>query len=250
MYGITGASCLAVITFLIVFLDCCYDGRLTDYEEERVYKVLLEKESLRERQIRRRKRRKMLMMMKKRAKELQLNSQNAHLPGFASVPYPRPHAHPYTHSHPHSHHHHVHYLQPTRAYNAQFFCPICHKSHASTETRHNVADIAVDTSDKFQPISKGKRSVVPTVTTEVQTAPVVVDVENGTQTNRAEATQTAGKELSGIPSNVTEIIHETTILKAPRSLIATLKKTMEEQDKQRAINSAVTDSHDATVETV
>jgi hypothetical protein len=46
-----------------------------------------------------------------------------------------------------------------------------------------------------------------------------------------------------MPSNVTQIIHETTILKAPRNLISTLKKSMKEQDKDIAITHAVTDTY-------
>jgi len=54
-------------------------------------------------------------------------------------------------------------------------------------------------------------------------------------------------ELSGIPKNVTEIIHETTILNAPRDLLPTLKKSMEKQDKDIAINQAVADTNSLTV---
>jgi len=50
-------------------------------------------------------------------------------------------------------------------------------------------------------------------------------------------------ELSGMPSNIAQIIHETTILKAPRSLISTLKESMRQQDKDIAITHSVTDTN-------
>jgi hypothetical protein len=50
-------------------------------------------------------------------------------------------------------------------------------------------------------------------------------------------------ELSGMPSNIAQIIHETTILKAPRNLISTLKESMRKQDKDIAITHSVTDTN-------
>ncbi len=46
-----------------------------------------------------------------------------------------------------------------------------------------------------------------------------------------------------MPSNIAQIIHETTILKAPRNLISTLKESMRKQDKDIAITHSVTDTN-------
>ena len=154
-----------------------------------------------------------------------------------------PHPHPYHHVHPH-HSHHAHLLPPS-SYHHPFVCPICHDLHASGNARHNLTDIGVDTSDKFAPISKSKK-IVHKSTRDAQTEPKFWDAECGTQTDRTEGTQTSAMELSGMPSNVTQIIHETTILKAPRSLLSTLKSSMAQQDKDMAINRAVTDTNTTT----
>ncbi len=151
-----------------------------------------------------------------------------------------PHPHPYHHNH---HHHPL--AHPPTAYHHPFVCPICHDLHASGNARHNLADVAVDTSDKFAPVLK-KNTVVHKSTRDAQTEPKLWDAERGTQTDRTEGTQTSTMELSGMPSNVTQIIHETTILKAPRSLISTLKRSMAQQDKDIAITHAVTDTNTTT----
>lgn len=145
--------------------------------------------------------------------------------------------------HPH-HHHHIHppLFPPPTSYHHPFVCPICHDLHASGNARHNFNDIGVDTSDKFAPAPK-KNRIIHKSTRDAQTEPKLWDSERGTQTDRNEGTQTSAMELSGMPSNVTQIIHETTILKAPRSLIGTLKRSMAQQDKDIAINHAVTNTY-------
>lgn len=142
------------------------------------------------------------------------------------------------------HHHHIHppMFPPPTSYHHPFVCPICHDLHASGNARHNFNDIGVDTSDKFAPAPKNNR-IIHKSTRDAQTEPKLWDSERGTQTDRNEGTQTSAMELSGMPSNVTQIIHETTILKAPRSLIGTLKKSMVQQDKDIAINHAVTNTY-------
>jgi hypothetical protein len=159
-----------------------------------------------------------------------------------------PHPHPPSHPHPH-HFHHVHAHPPPTSYHHPFVCPVCHDLHASGNARHNLAEIGVDTSDKFEPVSKNKKTVHKS-TRDAQTEPKLWDAERGTQTDRTEGTQTSTMELSGMPSNITEIIHETTILKAPRHLLPTLKKSMAQQDKDMAINRAVTDTNAMTVSIV
>lgn len=147
----------------------------------------------------------------------------------------------------HTHPHHAHHFSPfpPTAYHHPFVCPVCHDLHASGNARHNISDAAVDTNDKLFPVSKSKK-VIHKSTRDAQTEPKFWDAECGTQTDRNEGTQTSPLELSGMPSNVTHIIHETTILKAPRSLINTLKSSMAQQDKDIAINRAVADTNTMT----
>jgi hypothetical protein len=158
--------------------------------------------------------------------------------------------HPTPIHHSHAHHvHHIHAPHPPTAYHHPFVCPICHDLHASGNARHNLADVGVDTSDKFQPVLKSNK-IVHKSTRDAQTEPKFWDAERGTQTDRNEGTQTSTMELSGMPSNITEIIHETTILKAPRHLLPTLKKSLAQQDKDMAINRAVTDTNTTTTATI
>ena len=237
LYGISAASCLAVLTFAIVFLDCCYDGRLTDHEEETLFRMLLDNavKQKKSRRRRRRRHRQELQMILEKATAIQ---QQRVMPTVA------PHPHPYQHRTPH--HQFVHHIHPHlhHAHQEQFVCRICHDSHTSTHNGHSLSDVAVDTSDKFEPLSKRRRTTaVQKASSEVQTVPTTVDAHHSTQTDRVEGTQTSSMELSGIPNNITEIIHETTILKAPRGLLATLKKSLIQQEKEMAITAAVTDSN-------
>lgn len=153
------------------------------------------------------------------------------------------HPHPYYHLHPH-HTHHLPPFPPT-SYHHPFVCPVCHDLHATGNARHNLADAGVDTSDKFAPVKKSNR-IIPKSTRDAQTEPQLWDTERGTQTDRTEGTQTSGMDLTGMPSNVTQIIHETTILKAPRNLINTLKNSMAQQDKDMAINRAISNTNTMT----
>lgn len=250
LYGISASSCLAVITFVIVFLDCCYDGRLTDYEEETLYKMLIDNAARNKSAKRRRRRR-------RRQRQLALEKAGVGMPlGLAyqrAMPIfgVQPHPHPYQHRTPH--HRFVHHIHPHHIHGEQeqYVCRICHESHTSTHNGHNLSDVAVDTSDKFEPLAKRRRTTaILKSNTEAQTVPTTVDTHHGTQTDRAEGTQTSTAEISGIPNNITEIIHETTILKAPRGLLATLRQSMAQQEKEMAINAAITDSQADPVENV
>ena len=140
---------------------------------------------------------------------------------------------------------HCIYTYPFTAYHHPFVCPICHDLHASGNARHNLIDIAVDTSDKFAPTSKTTKTI-PKSTRDAQTEPTIWEAERGTQTNRTEGTQTSSTELNGLPNNVTQIIHETTILKAPRNLLSILKKSMTQQDKDVPIHQTMTDTNTTT----
>jgi hypothetical protein len=104
----------------------------------------------------------------------------------------------------------------------------------------------VDTSDQFEPVLKNNKTIHKS-THDAQTESKFWDAERGTQTDRTEGTQTSTMELSGMPNNITEVIRETTILKAPQNLLPALKESMEQQDKDIAISRAVTDTNSLTV---
>jgi hypothetical protein len=232
LYGIGGSGALAIVTFVIIFLDCCNDSSQKDHEEEILYKSIEEREARNRAMAARRNRR---IAEGKEAKPKPFVIQHLRPDkGAEKPPTPPPLV-------MHNHHHHAHLAAfPPTAYHHPFVCPICHDLHASGNARHNLNDVAVDTSDKFAPVMKTNQ-VVHKSTRDAQTEPKLWDSERGTQTDRTEGTQTSTMELSGMPSNVTQIIHETTILKAPRSLINTLKKSMEQQDRDIAITHAVAD---------
>lgn len=236
LYGISGSGALAIVTFVIVFLDCCNDSNRKDHEQEILYQTLKAKEAKEREMLERRKRR---IAEGKEAKPKPFIIQHQRLQRVATTP-PRPPP-------PSHHHHHAHHFPgfPHNGYHHPFVCPICHDLHASGNARHNLADIGVDTSDKFAPVPK-KNKTIQKSTRDAQTEPRLFDADRATQTDRTEGTQTSTMELSGMPSNVTQIIHETTILKAPRSLIGTLKKSMMEQDKDIAITHSVTDTNTTT----
>ncbi len=236
LYGICGSGGLAIVTFVIIFLDCCNDSNEKDHEQEILYRTLQEKEA-REKAIALRRNRRIAEGKEEKPKPFIIQYHRPQK--VAEEPPPPPPLPPH-----HHHHHHLAHLSafPPTAYHHPFVCPICHDLHASGNARHNLNDVAVDTSDKFAPVLK-KNKVVHKSTRDVQTEPKLWDSERGTQTDRTEGTQTSTMELTGLPSNITQIIHETTILKAPRSLISTLKKSMEQQDKDIAITHAVTDRY-------
>ena len=230
LYGIAGSGALAIVAFCIIFLDCCNNLGKIDHEQEALYMAYKEKEE---------KEQELAMRRTQRIKEGKDEApkpfliQHQRPPSIETKsPTPTPP--------PPAHHHHIPFPPPT-TYHHPFVCPICHDLHASGNARHHLTDVGVDTSDKL--LAAPKKKVVIKSTRDVQTDPQVVDAEQGTQTDRNAGTQTTSMELSGMPSNITQIIHETTILKAPRNLIATLKKSMAEQDKKQAMTRAVTDSN-------
>lgn len=235
LYGICGSGALAIVTFVIIFLDCCNDSSRKQHEQEVLYRTLQEREQ-KKKEIALRHKRRIAEGKEAKPKPFIIQHQRSQkVEKERTPPLPPP---------PHHHHHHIHppLFPPPTSYHHPFVCPICHDLHASGNARHNLNDIAVDTSDKFAPAPK-KNRIVHKSTRDAQTEPKLWDSERGTQTDRTEGTQTSAMELSGMPSNITQIIHETTILKAPRSLIGTLKKSMAQQDKDIAINHAVTDSY-------
>lgn len=228
LYGIAGSATLAIVTFVIIFLDCCNNNSQKDHEQEVLYNTMKEREE-KEKELAVRRQRRIAEGLEEKPKPFLIQHQRQEKTPIPPTPSP-PH---------HHHHHHAHLpFFGNPAYHHPFVCPICHDLHASGNARHNLTDVGVDTSDKFAPVAK-KNQVVHKSTRDAQTEPKLWDAERGTQTDRTEGTQTSTMELTGMPSNVTQIIHETTILKAPRSLINTLKKSMEEQDKEMVINHAV-----------
>ena len=211
-----GSSALAIGTFVIVFLDCCYDGGTQDYEEVTVYKIFQTNET------------------KEKSKPLAIQYQQ---PPKVSSEH-RTHPHPYHHKHRHPHHLHTY---PLPSYHHPFACPVCHDLHVSRNGRHNLVDIAIDTSDRFEPIPK-KNEIIHKSTRDAQTDLKLWDTERGTQTDRAEGTQTSTMEFSGIPHDATEIIYETTVIKAPRSLMSTIKRSMAQQDNDMTVTGVEEDS--------
>ncbi|CAF1176670.1 unnamed protein product [Adineta ricciae] len=121
----------------------------------------------------------------------------------AAPPEPEPHSH-HMHHYPYHHYPAIGYLIPAP--------PI-------------VIDTGMNTSEKFVPPSWSRNE------------------EHGTQTDRTEGTQTSAMELNRIPNNVTEIIHERTILKAPKELIGTIKESMAQQDRNLALDSDAIDAN-------
>ncbi|CAF2104176.1 unnamed protein product [Rotaria magnacalcarata] len=244
LYGIAGSAALAIVTFIIVFIDCCNDGNNKDHEQEALYRMLEAKEA-REREFALRRSRRIEEGKEAKPKPIIIPHQQPKNVTSNSLD---PHPHPYYHAHPHhTHPHQTHHMPlfPPTAYHHPFVCPVCHDLHASGNARHNITDVGVDTSDKFAPVNKSKR-IIHKSTRDAQTEPKLWDAERGTQTDRTEGTQTSTMELSGMPSNITQIIHETTILKAPRSLLSTLKNSMAQQDKDMAINRAINDTNTMT----
>lgn len=233
IYGISGGGLLTIITFVIIFLDCCNNSNSQkDHEQEALYRAFQEKEE-RERALAIRQNRRIA-----EGKEAPLKPFN--IEHHRPIETPSESARSTPESLPPPHVHHIHMPAPT-SYHHPFVCPVCHDLHASGNARHNLTDASVDTSDKFLVTLKKNKTVFKS-TRDAQTEPKLWDAEQGTQTDRNEGTQTSAMELSGMPSNVTQVIHETTIIKAPRSLLSTLKISMANQDRETAVNRAVTDT--------
>ena len=210
LYGIAGAGTLTLITFIIIFLDCCNNGGRKDHEQEALYLAMKEKEE-RERELAARRARRIAEGKEEAPKPFVIEHQR---PPTEPSPSPSPTPTPP----PHYHHHLV--FPPPTMYHHPFVCPVCHDLHASGNARHNLADVAVDTSDKLLDAKKKKSNqTVLKSTRDAQTD--LYDAEQGTQTDRNEGTQTSAMELSGMPSNISQVIHETTIIKAPRSILPT-----------------------------
>jgi hypothetical protein len=159
---------------------------------------------------RRRKRR----IAKKKVKKSKAFVTQHHRPQQTPVdPYPYHHHH-YPQPQP-QHIHHIHTHPPT-SYDQSNTCPVCQDLQAPKIGRRNLTDVGVDTSDKFESVLRSKTTILES-TRDAQTEPKLSDAERETQTDRTEDTQTSTIESSNIPKNVTEITHEKTFLKAPKS---------------------------------
>ncbi len=239
LYGICGGGVLAFLTFLIIFLDCFNDGNRKEHEELVTYRILQAKKAKQKALFMRRSQR-TAESKKERPKPFIIQHQGIQIPSNNSHPHPH-HNHNHNHHHHHSRYghrrspHHTHYIHAHSSthHHRSIVYPTSHDLHS---TRHNLIDVGVNTADKYVPISKSKMPIHVS-THDTQTNPEFWDIERGTQTARTEGTQTSAMELNRIPGNVTEIIHETTILKAPRELLGTLKESMAQQDRDMAIGS-------------
>ena len=226
MYGISGSGSLAIITFGIIFLDCCNDGDRDDYEEEVIYRVLQIKDTRDNELARRQNRRMTTRGQEKRKLPIAQHQRSQQVP---KSPPPPPTCHHHHHHYPQPHHvHHIHSHSP-HSHHSPYMCSGCYDSHTLKHHRYNRIDVAVDTSDGFEPISNSKTSI-----------------QKSTRDAKHE-TQTSTMEINDIPDNVTDIVHETKTLKASRSLLPTLKQSMEQQDKDIAISQVVADTNSKTV---
>ena len=227
-----------MITFFIVFFDCCYDSRLIDYEEE---VILFTKQEEAIRRKNETKRRKLETSMKKsdnlnivsksqqsvRMKPEKKDSHPTILPTGISLTHPNVHHQfQYVHGHSHITHH------------DQFICDICHASHTSKDNECSVVNIGVDTSDTFGPVSKRKKPL-PKVSAETQTLPPESNVTIETQTARDEGTQTRNGMPSDLPHNIKEIVVHRTIFKASRQLLPTLKRSFLEQEEENGLSEEI-----------
>jgi hypothetical protein len=242
LYGICGGGVLALITFLIIFLDCFNDGNRKEHEELVTYRILQAKKAKQKALFMRRSQR-TAESKGERPKPFIIQHQGIQIASNNSNP--QPHHHHHHHHSRYGHHHsphHTHYIpaHSSTHHHRSIVYPTSHDLHS---TRHNLINVGVNTLDKFVPISKSK-APIRLSTHDTQTNPELWDIERGTQTARTEGTQTSTKELNGIPSNVTEIIHEKTILKAPRELLGTLKESMAQQERDMTIGPDVTDANE------
>ncbi|UJR23858.1 hypothetical protein I4U23_026833 [Adineta vaga] len=202
IYGICGASCLIIVAFVIICLDCCNDGNRRAREEMAQYAMLQEREEKQRALALRRARRATIENKDEKPKPFLIQHQGTQ--PVAKEPEVRSN---------HPHHYHPYY--PYHHLPMGYFVP----------APPNVIDTGVNTSEKFIPPSRNR------------------NIEHGTQTDRTEGTQTSAMELNGIPSNVTEIIHERTILKGPRELIGTIKESMAQQDRNLPLDPDLIDAN-------
>ncbi|CAF1432473.1 unnamed protein product [Adineta steineri] len=195
LYGICGAGSLVIVTIVIVSLDCCNDSNRKEYEELAKYRMLQENQA-RQRALARRRPQQIPKDKEEKPKSSVTQIQGSQVANNESNPLSYG-----------PHHYHPHYFHHVHQHSLGYPIP----------DRSNLVDMGVNTSDKFVPPSYHRNN------------------ENTTQTDRTEGTQTSAMELNGIPSNVTEIIHERTIVKGPRELLGTIKESMAQQDRLSTI---------------
>ena len=225
LYGITGAGSLAIITFVIIFLDCCNDGDREDHEEEAIYRILQVKEKKDKELIRKRKR---LRAAKKAEKvNVEVTTRHQHSPVKHYTPAPTCHHYHYPAPH-HVHHIHTH---STPTYRPQYYCQACHNSHAPNPYRPHKADAAVDTSDKiFDLMLKANRSVSK-ATHDVQTDSSLFKFTNELQADRKETKQLSPVvEIQTPQRSLSDSSRETTLSKGSRNLLPPLHETPEQLD--------------------
>ncbi|CAF1033343.1 unnamed protein product [Adineta ricciae] len=286
LFGIVGAGMLALITFIIVFVDCWIDGTRLYLEEAVVYRVFQVKEADSEAMALNGGRLKNEDGEKEKPR-LMLSQQQAGVVPYAPghyqghnhpVPYLIPayvyyptmvpsnhhlfhghghnhghqhghnhnHGHPYGHGHDHANSHstHVpryrHYPETNRSLShltrhprrihtvspTSSQRPIDRdESRTSNPTQATVVNPTVRTSDKNIPVIK-TRKVIRKPRRVSQSKVKINEAVHGTHIDQLSNIPTTAITYDNVPSNVTEVIRETTVVKAPRSLLPTLRKTL------------------------
>ncbi|CAF0799212.1 unnamed protein product [Adineta ricciae] len=294
LFGIVGAGMLALIAFIIVFIDCWIDGTRLYLEEAVVYRVFQVKEADSEAMALNGSRLKNEDGEKEKP-PLMLSQQQAGVvpypPGHYQghnhpVPYLIPayvyyptmvpgnhhlfhghghnhghrhghnhnHGHPHDHGHDHSHrdsHDHAdshsthvpryrHYPETNRSLSHLTRHPRRIHTVSSTSsqrpigrdelrtsnpTQATVVNPTVRTSDKSMPVIK-TRKVIQKPRRVSQSKVKINDAVHGTHIDQLGNIPTTAITYDNIPPNVTEVIRETTVVKAPRSLLPTLRKTL------------------------
>jgi hypothetical protein len=208
---------------IIVLVDCWIDGTRLYLEEAVVYRVFQGKEADAE----------TITMRGSRKKDEDGNPQRLQQAPSDPPPYPYHHRHSHPHDHDydydhHSHNHrHRHHLHHSHSHRIHVYSRT--HSHGSRHDRQNLPIVNVDPSDKILPVS-GSRTMTYKAIHRVQPKLKISDVIRGTHINQTEGEKTSTINYTDIPDNVTEIIHETTILKAPRSLLPTLRRILVQQN--------------------
>jgi len=147
------------------------------------------------------------------------------------------HSHPHDHDHGYDHHSHNHrHRHHSHSHRIHVYSPTSHNqpiirtySHGSRLDRQNLPIVSADPSDKIVPVS-GSRTMTYKAIHRVQPKLKIGDVIRGTHINQTEGEKTSTINYTDIPDNVTEIIHETTIVKAPRTLLPTLRRMLVQQN--------------------
>ncbi|CAF1281289.1 unnamed protein product [Adineta steineri] len=271
LYGIIGAGVLALITFIIIFVDCWIDGTRLYLEEAVVYRVFQVKESDADAINSSNIRQKVNDGGQPQSLTLQQTSANhaSHLysypPPYAYYPHlhhqhshishhhDHGHNHEHHHSHDHGHDHdHEHSHEHGRSHRRHYrtYLPGSHRSHQvhasspispelpivldesykTKNTQPNPIKSSSEPSNKIKAPSKTSKTIHESKRGP-QSKLKISDVISGTHIDPADDIRTATIHYGPIPRNVTEVIHETTIVEAPRSLLPTLRKTLMQNNK-------------------